>query len=366
MSEIISPIPPINPSQETVIHTTWYYDPNKAPVVFNMEAISDYGNIIEEIDESNNNLIKRFTRREPLINIGAKIRVHAHNPEGKDFDGLKGRVVFYIDNVSTGYADGVTVYNANPGNHTIKVTFNGIELTQEVVIIGTETIQEITFTFTRTSYNIYSLLSASLNFTAPTLSLPDPVENGAYVINTMPHTSGLGTYNSVTDRYIFGGLSGPDNVDFFFHGKSNVIGNPLTASGSVNINVNSSGIQVSASIAWGGAIGEYTLTAGWCTFWIGGGAAMFNPNFDNWIVQAKAGSGGSGIAAFTVGTASVYGTAKIIVVTAAHSGTYMDNVSGGASYEANDSQPGSSYSRNHLFRTGAVCSSIPYFDEDLP
>jgi len=162
MAQIISPIPPIEPGEERVIHTTWYYDPNKDPVVFNLEAIADYYSGIEELREDNNNLIKKFTNREPLTDILAHIVVHAHNPEGYEIGGIENfeNSVEVFDGESLlGHADGVTELLVTPGHRTIKAVFNGIEITQEAYIVASEVAMVLTFEFTRTEFDFVTYMN---------------------------------------------------------------------------------------------------------------------------------------------------------------------------------------------------------------
>jgi hypothetical protein len=157
MAEIISPIPPLDPSEEVVIHTTWYYDPENIPVIFDLEAIADYGTVIAELDESNNNLIKEFTEREPRTTpFTSSIIVHAHNPEGKEISSLSigaFLVEIYANGSLIGYADGVTSHIiASAGHYLIEVKWNGMVESQEVDLVGSEKAlpTELTFVFART------------------------------------------------------------------------------------------------------------------------------------------------------------------------------------------------------------------------
>jgi hypothetical protein len=162
MAQIISPIPPIEPGEERVIHTTWYYDPNKDPVVFNLEAIADYYSGIEELREDNNNLIKEFTMKEPQLL--AYIIVHCHNPEDKEINSIDNvgwyNATIYNDDVVIGYGTHNAETHNVPisilsGHHTIKVVFNGITLTQ-IIDIDSGSTQILTFTFTRvTAPNLF-------------------------------------------------------------------------------------------------------------------------------------------------------------------------------------------------------------------
>ena len=103
--------------------------------------------------------------------LTATIIVHALNPEGKEIGSLPGfsnSVELFDNNLSVGYADGITIHTITAGHRTIKVVFNGIEMTQEIDIDSDET-QELTFEFIRISFNLYGSVYTYL--TAPPSSV---------------------------------------------------------------------------------------------------------------------------------------------------------------------------------------------------
>lgn len=245
MAEKISPIPPLNPNQEVVIHTTWYYDPNDVPVVFDLEAIADYGNSVEELDESNNNLVKEFTTYiEPKTDpLSAYIIVHAFNPESREIASLGYGVEVYNGDVYIGSADGVSLIPIPSGHHTINVKFNGMTLTQEVDLVGSETPVELTFNFSRTEFAFADFIngmgidySASIGGTLM-VAYPDP-----FRAEDENNTSGAGVVRATLERYGF--IGGPAYYGYSADIVAKATSTSMQLSGNVFGAVTPNGLEV--------------------------------------------------------------------------------------------------------------------------
>ena len=91
------------------------------------------------------------------------IIVHGNNPEGFEINNISGfsnTVEVYDNEKFIGYT-GITPLLTTPGNHTIKVKFNGMTMTRDIVVLTEENTQEVTFEFVRTTFDLWSKVPAS-------------------------------------------------------------------------------------------------------------------------------------------------------------------------------------------------------------
>jgi len=116
--------------------------------------------------------------RHPITPIKASIIVHCHNPEGKEVNSITGIKYFpgarycylYEDDIWwLGYSPWDSETHNKPieltrpkdddfyGPHTITAVFNGIVLTQDIIVTPFET-PVVTFTFPRTNFDYTSFL----------------------------------------------------------------------------------------------------------------------------------------------------------------------------------------------------------------
>ena len=109
--------------------------------------------------------------------------VHVHNPEGVEIASIEGMnpssVEIYDGDTLIGYgAHNAETHNKpiqmDPGNHTIKVKFNGMTLEQNISIAEGQT-QVLTFAFNRTEYDLEELIRANSipnQWTSVSISFP--------------------------------------------------------------------------------------------------------------------------------------------------------------------------------------------------
>jgi len=258
--------------------------------------------MILELNESNNNLIKRFTLKEPrLTPYTSHIIIHAHNPEGKEIGGIAGfenLVLVYANSILVGHADGTSAIIVTPGHYLIEAKFNGMTKSQEVDLVGTDTEIVLTFTFPRVEVKFDDVINSIGNQSSSgSCSVSDSAPPTPYIDKWAYAYLGLGTSLAL---HIWGGAPPIEVPPRPPHTVS------ASASGIVEMTISSSGIT--SKVTGSGTCADsnsppnpdpaYTIGInGDVDHWNGSypvyngtTAAFYNPDILTWYVQKPAGA----------------------------------------------------------------------------
>jgi len=323
--------------------------------------------------------ISRNLRADPLPSY---IIVHALNPEGIEIASIQGvnqnTVEIYDEDNLIGYG----AYNSethnqpieiNAGNHIIKVNFNGITIEQNISVSEGET-QVLTFTFTRTIFDIYSLFTGGAKLTGIASASEIAPLGWLYHYSLLSEGEGQGWERQISavSRSPYWAAYGSTIMTGRFFGRINVYSEAqehiaISVDASIEVVLSSSQLDylLNAITSWAPTTfyGTYPFSVT-----IGGGDNLINPNFTNWFVNIPAYLGTKHTAAYirgqcfrgtTISSGGVPIGAEATYFTMPASGS-NDIIKIGAGDSSYWFETGASVDSVFTHNEGMTCVSVPY------